>query len=310
MDQCDFLNPIIVISRLFGLATFTLVPNKITGTKVCKLSKFWLIYTIIFILIQIILQISVAFKTNFESNEVVLTKVGDYASEINLTSVVVIEIITFYNSKKLITVLNKMTLINLRNVTNENKESVMKCVSFASTTFIMLTILFSAIFLYYGSKYQPSINISFSVLFITKFTSLVLPEIQCITFFTVLKYKFQLLNSNLISTKHLYKNFDHNVNKRKFTKLLSSIHCLLCDLAEELNCIHHAQITISISVDFIEFTMTLFTDFRMVLFHSMNESTIYQYGSVVWVSLIALKLVVLLWVCGLVSFEVSRKHIN
>ncbi|KAJ9583542.1 hypothetical protein L9F63_022105, partial [Diploptera punctata] len=254
MDLCDFLNPILIISRLFGLATFTVVPNKIAGTKVYKLSKFWLIYTIIFILFQIILQISPVYKTNYESNEVVLTALDDYITQICLTLVVVIEIITLYNSNKLITVLNKLSLIHLQNVTNKNRESVTKFVSFASAIFIMLTILFSAIFLYYGSQFQPTNNISFSVLFITKFTSLVLPEIQCINFFTALKVKFQLLNSNLISTKHLNKNFDRNVNKRTFTKLLSSIHCLLCDLAEELNCIHHAQITLSITLDFIQFT--------------------------------------------------------
>ncbi|KAJ9583543.1 hypothetical protein L9F63_022106, partial [Diploptera punctata] len=254
MDLCDFLNPIIIISRLFGLATFTLVPNKITGTKVYKLSKFWIIYTIIFILFQIILQISVVYKTNYESKEVLLTKLDDYISQICLTSVVVIEIITLYNSNKLITVLNKLSLINLRNVTNKNRESVMKCVSFSSAIFIILTILFSTLFLYNGSQFHLSSNILFFVLVITKYTSLVLPEIQFINFFTALKVKFQLLNSNLISTKHLNKNFDRNVNKRTFTKLLSSIHCLLCDLAEELNCIHHAQITLSITLDFVQFT--------------------------------------------------------
>ncbi|KAJ9583540.1 hypothetical protein L9F63_022103, partial [Diploptera punctata] len=252
MNLCDFLNPIIIISRLLGLAPFTVVLHKFTGTKVYELSKFWLIYTIIFILFQIVLQISVVYKTNFESNEVVVTKLGDYGSHICLTSVVIMEIVALHNSKKLTTALNKLSLIRLGNLSNKSNEPVMKFVSFASASFVILTIILSTLFLFRSSGFKSD-NSFFTLLFITKFPSMILPGVQFINFFAVIKYKFQILNSNLIS-KHSYKNVDHNINKRKFTKVISSIHCSLSELAEELNYLFHAQITMSIALDFMQFT--------------------------------------------------------
>ncbi|KAJ9583539.1 hypothetical protein L9F63_022102, partial [Diploptera punctata] len=307
MDVCDFLNPTIIISRLFGLAPFTVVPHKITGTRGYKISKFWLIYSIILISFQILLQITVAYKTNYDQNEVVVTKSTEFVSQISLTIIVFIGIVTVYNSKKLTIALNKLSLISLRNSTDKN-DPIMKIISLCSASFLIFLMPFSTVFLSYSLGFQSNSNF-FILLFITNFPSIILPEILSINICIVLKDKFKIINLNLDPIKNSYKYYDHNMNKRQFIKLLSRFHCSLCELAEELNSVNDAQITLSVALDCIQFTNSLFTDLRVMVFNSMIKSKINQYSAItVWSSLFGVKITAFLWVCSLVCFEVSRKY--
>ncbi|KAJ9583545.1 hypothetical protein L9F63_022108 [Diploptera punctata] len=292
MDVHDFLNPIIITSRIFGLAHFTVICNKSSETVRYKFSKFWLIYTIIFTSLQDILQILIEWNARFITTEIVLTKTTQYIYYTTLIISNVNVMLSVYNSKKLVVVLNELSSIQFRNVHYKNKVKIYIC--YIPVTFLFLMIICSVLTKGSHSMFASHADI-LNGLTSTRFALLILPYLQLLHILIILKEKFESLNSKVISGRII---------------LLKNAHNLLCELTEKVNGIYSVQITVVIALGFVQITTCSFTIIRFILFANIDTFAKFTIcGITVWITFFIIMFTILLCLCSAISFEANRTGI-
>ncbi|KAJ9583541.1 hypothetical protein L9F63_022104 [Diploptera punctata] len=323
MDHYKFLNSIISISKLFGLAPFAIVTDKTTNTKMYELSKFWIIYTIMFVLFSTTFQIIIYTNADIWSEEVVLKNIFIFIFHITIFFVTIIQLINLINAKKLISIINILFSMNFKfNYDAEIK--INKSFQFCSVIFISSTNILLLVVINFYPKFN-SRGISFTVATAIKFFLFSLPHLQLIQFLTIVREKYICLNVNIIKlarrdnisivyrnrvelnfNSHLM-NKNNNYSRYDFIMLLTlrKVHNLLCELAEELSELYCVHTTISVALTFIQLTVGAYTSVRLNLFSYTNG--VYNFLAFILIAYVvghAIKIAFILWLWSKISFEV------
>ena len=308
MNIFSFLNPIIVLSRLFGLTPVVPQPYKsVTGEKY-ELSKLWLSYSIIFVSIQVALEFTVVSDIRVKLQEAVLEKSFQFLTHGTFIFVFSVEVMGIYQAKKFVSSLNKLAPLTLLKVNSKHSTVTLKIVSYfiMCYIFILMALSFSMVERFTRITLNNDFLMWLSTL---RFIVSILPYFQMIHVMFIIKHEFESLNSMI--WPNLYRNF-HKIDqdsiqanksdKAGLFRKLSYLHQSFCDLAEEFNSIYSVQVTIILGLAFLQTTASLYVTTRSGSLSKTDHMT----GAIqTGVLLFSAKVVALLWLCNGASAQVS-----
>ena len=313
MDVLQLLNPIIVLSSLFGLTPVVQQICESSNIKEYRLSKFWLLYAAMFICVQIVLEITMIWSVHGELHEAVLITLFQALSRGSFIFVLIIKIVSMCHTRKLIHLLNKLTYLTVDKINSKHTYITNK----TSVCFIVcniIAIIGLSCSLLVKFSVSKSSNLIFIILCILRFMVSMLPYLQLMHILVVLKYKFEALNSTIepltlhpfasfsMTTNHLIQTKCHQANKPDntgFVKRLSYLHHSFCDLLQDFNSIYSVQVTFVLGMVFILTTVCLYITARS---GTGDHSTLAMHAGVL---LFSLKILALIWLCNRIYFQVS-----
>jgi 7tm Chemosensory receptor. len=312
MDVFQLLNPTLVLSRLFGLIPVVQQYRDSSNSKEYRLSKFWLVYSVMFICVQIVLEITMTWRVREELHEAVLITIFQALSRGSFIFVLGTRIVSMYYIRKLIHLLNKLSSLRLGKVNSKHGNTASKATACFIVCYTIAIIGFSYSLL---GKFSVSktTGLFFRILRTLRFLVTILPYLQLMHILIIVKYKFEALNLIIESLK-LYPRGSfsmmskssiqmkcHQANKpdnRGFIKKLSYLHHSLCDLAEGFNSIFSVQVTVLLGMVFVQVTVSMYICTRTGL-----DTVVAMYPGIV---LFSAKTLALLWSCNSISSQVKR----
>ena len=317
MDLYGFLDPIMFVSRLFGLTPIIVVEDKNTGYRKYKLSNYWIIYSVSFISLFTVFQIVSICTCEVLTEEKVMRNSFEFVSLTNLIFSDTIAISSLFFSKDLVQIASKLSLIN-SNFCNTNltvnSRLLKKFISYFSVL-IVVSLLFGTLIFLSNFSHFVYTNVFFSISISVDITLMILPYLQFILFITELKDNFRVINYNLsnVNSKSLgFINHSRNLPPKSCSrvKLLSSAHNTLVEVARTLNRAYSVQLLVSMLISLIQLVFCSYTILRIVVYLGATVLRILEMSILmVWVALFLIKLTVLSWMCNQTTSEVSQTNL-
>ena len=314
METFDFLNAVLMASRLFGIAPFT---HKLRY----QLSRAWQLYSLVFVVTQVVAQVTIMSDIVLRPREVLLQKIYSVISETSFLLALSVQVGSLYHASKMVALLNKLsgtTILNLNHKHSNITDTII--VYFQIITLAAITIL--------SYRCMDSFSIFQSTSHLVKMLSLlrclvlVLPHSQLIRLLIILRVNFQSINSVMFSHKVLEKlkreYFQSNSlsvgesgssvvesGSSGVIKILSAYHHSLCELVTDLNHVYNVPVTILVTMVFGQLTVYFYTNARLLMSTNENDLKINVIIALsIWVGFLAMNLTFLLWQCERISSQV------
>ncbi|KAJ9595216.1 hypothetical protein L9F63_013477, partial [Diploptera punctata] len=334
MDLHDFINPVVFLSRLFGLTPLTLVRDKVTGNRNYKLSNIWLVYSISFIIIYNVSQIVALLNCHLLTKSYLLIKCFKFVCFSNLFYTNIIEVVTLFHTKKIVIIINELSFMksNFQKPKEKYYRISRKCTSYFSILLICATIFVTITFFNNFSLFFSYGNNFIGIVISIHFTLIMLPYFQFIHLVIVLKEKFELINSNLKCTSNylsqtmtvipglIYSRLKYfkspvfqltpdrsDLSGDSMIKELRKIHYLLCEITEALNYVYSAQLLVITIISFSQITFCSYNFLQIILQLGFKLFERFEVALLtVYIVLFSSKYTILSWLCCSTSFEVSE----
>ena len=308
MDTLQLLDPIIVLSKLFGLTPVVQQFCESSNSKEYRFSKFWFVYAVTFISVQTVAEITVMEQAELKSQKAVLFKVFGFLTHGSFIFLLSTEIMSLYHAKKLAYSLNKLSSLL------KGKGGSFPCRMFSYFLFcyLVLITMFLLTLMETFSIFKSN-NLLLSSLSAARFPFSILPYFQVIHILIILQYKFQTLNSIVSSINHYSvsicnkstqtKIYQANKpDKKGLVKNVSYLHHSLCDLADGFNSIYSVQVTVLLGMVFVETTVCLYVTTLPVAVSGSSSMLAMHAG----ILLFFIKITSLLWLCNQTSRQVNN----
>ena len=337
MDLYRIFKPAIFISRVFFLAPFVAVEE--SGYTRYKFSIFWLLYSILGVCATFVSQINILWTILIFSGATLLNVTSVIMSAATILASVVTQALCLNNGKNFLRILDHVSVLDSEHIGARISYYRLYRVFIVLFIYSIISLVAPNIFFFAtintNSVYSLKILYCTTVYFICEVV-LVLSDTQFIHFVLLLKYRFSVLNDNVINftVQSLHKPslnhmiiapaVDRSVNSStsavsSSVMLLKSTlrevcrhHDSLCDISEFVNRTYSLQILLIVTVNFIKVLFAAqavsneFSSASILPYYSSTK--IVSMSTIVWICTVTVKVVLLVAVCNRTSHEVSGLH--
>ena len=180
------------ISKFSGISPVSTVQQG-SGPKVHKVSKLWLVYSACVMVLQVTVEVFLAYKQLNSREEFILAKATYVTYKMFACFALCIQVASLCGSKRLAEILNALLVVNSFHNGNELKSAGVRNFSMV---LIFLSVTMSLFVMNSVSKVH-SRGLTFTLIATLRFTLTILPYFLLIHFVTVIRTKFEHLNSRL-----------------------------------------------------------------------------------------------------------------
>ena len=334
MDLYRIFKPVIFISRVFCLAPFAAVEH--SGSTRYQYSTFWLLYSILGVCASFIFQINVLWISVFFRLPTILSVTSKVLLAAACLANVVTQVLCLSNGKNVIRILDLVSVLDSEHSGARISYYRLYKVFIVHLIYSIISLLAPNIMNFAtintNSAYRLKILYCATVLVICDIV-LLLSDTQFIHFVLLLKYRFSVLNDTLInftlpslnktSLNHMIRApaVDRSVNSStlavssSITVLKSTLrkvcrhHDSLCDISEFVNRTYSLQILLIVTVTCIKVLLAahiVSVEFSYTsILQLYSSKQIPSVSTIVWLFVMAAKVVQLVVVCNRASHEVS-----
>ena len=323
-----FLNPMMLFSRVFGLAPFKVVTNPATGTTVYKVSNCWRAYSIVFVIFYFLLRLRIAFKAATGAVAKILILLSESMSVASTLSIVTILIESNVKAERVIAIVNRLSSRGQPRC----DRLIRKIVNYFSTIYLTATVVNTVVFRELYTNYFSG-EFSITATYIVENCFFSVTFFQMLYLMIVLKEKFTYVNLE-IESKWKIKNSDditafpvlkmaksriqttreaeRNLGARcecagHSVRMLAHTHSCLCDVSERLNQSASVQVTIGTARSFATLTVGCFVLAKLFLFSDISFTRGQLSAFVMMLTQVVTHLAITLWLSTLVVNQASEQ---